>query len=81
MQSFGLNNHTWLRIINWISIQGLENTNSVASMLNVIRILPYPIFHSLPYHNKTGIDIGALEFSTISIIPEIELQTIYYLHR
>ena len=68
MQLFGLNNDTWLRIMNWISIQGSENTTSVASnasIVNVIRILPCPIFHSLPYHNKTGIDIGTLECLTI----------------
>ena len=79
MQLFGLNNDTWLGIINWISIQGLENTNSVASnasIVNILRILPYPIFHSLPYHNKTGIDIGTLECLTISIITETSVNWI-----
>ena len=74
MQLYGLNNDTWLRIINWISIQGLENTNAVASndsIVNVIRILPYPVVYSLPYHNKNGNDIGTLEYLTISIITEM----------
>ena len=73
-QLFGLSNDTLLRIINWISIQGLENTNSVASIasiVNVMRVLPYPIFHSLSYHNKTGINIGALECLIISIMTEM----------